>query len=222
MSSAPEPYLPAAGRAWLTSSYDRVIALTMRERAWRPALVDAIERDLPPSGTVVEVGCGSGSLTVALAAARADANVFGVDGDPAILALARRKTGAERVTWLDGLAQSFSLPTASADIALCSLLLHHLADDTKAAALKHIADVLTDTGVLYVADWGPPRGPATALGVRALQLIDGRAGPQSLLDGHLQTMLTAAGFTAPHRKAAHRTVWGTLELWRAQTPTCGG
>ena len=166
MSSTPERYVPAAGRAWLTTSYDRVVTLTMRERAWRPALVHAIAHDLPPAGTVVEVGCGTGSLTVALASARPDATVFGVDGDDAVLALARRKRGAERVTWLNGLAQSFQLPVASADVALCSLLLHHLADDTKHAALQHIANILTNDGALHIADWGPPRGPATALGAR--------------------------------------------------------
>lgn len=208
--------MPAAGRAWLTSSYDRVVALTMREPAWRPALVDAIAHDLPPAGTVVEVGCGTGSLTVALAAARPDAAVFGVDGDDAVLALARRKSGAERVTWLNGLAQSFLLPVTSADVALCSLLLHHLADDAKQSALQHIADILTNDGVLHIADWGPPRGPATAIGARALQVIDGRVGPQSLLDGQLPQMLAAAGFTTPRRQAALRTMWGTLELWRAR------
>lgn len=209
-------FVPAAGRAWLTGGYDRAVAVSMRERAWRPSLVAAVARDLPSSGTVVEVGCGTGSLTVALAAARPDATVIGVDGDPAVLAIARRKPGAGRVTWIEGFAGSFLLPTASAHVALCSLLLHHLSDADKAAALDHIADVLTDDGVLHVADWGPPRGPATALGARALQLLDGRAGPQSLLDGQLPGMLAAAGFTASRRHAALRTVWGTLEVWRAQ------
>lgn len=115
-----------------------------------------------------------------------------------------------------GACQSFLLPAAGADVVLCSLLLHHLADDAKDAALQHIADVLGDEGVLHVADWGPPRGPAPALGARALQLIDGRAGTQSLLDGQLPVMLTAAGFAANHRHGTLRTMWGTLELWRAE------
>jgi SAM-dependent methyltransferase len=209
-------YVPAAGRAWLTGSYDRAVALTMRERAWRPALVDAVSRDLPRGGTVVEVGCGTGSLTVALAAARPDARAVGIDGDPDVLALARRKPGAGQVTWVEGLAGSFLLQTASVDVVVCSLLLHHLGDDAKVAALEHVADVLVDGGALHVADWGPPRGPASALGARALMLLDGRAGPRSLLDGELPAMLTTAGFTQPRLRASRRTVWGTLEVWRAQ------
>ncbi|MEO6712969.1 MAG: class I SAM-dependent methyltransferase [Mycobacteriales bacterium] len=190
----PEHYVPAAGRAWLTRSYDRAVAVSMREGAWRPALVEAVAHDLPMCGTAVEVGCGTGSLTIALAAARPDATVIGVDGDPAVLAIARRKVGAEYVTWQQGLAGSFLLQAAGADVALCSLLLHHLTDDAKAAALEHIFDVLGERGVLHVADWGPPRGPASKLGARALQVLDGRAGPQSLLEGELPAMFTAAGF----------------------------
>jgi len=164
----------------------------------------------------VEVGCGTGSLAVAFAAARRDARVVGVDGDPAVLQSARRKPGAAQVTWLEGLAGSFLLQTASVDVVVCSLLLPHLGDDAKVAALKHIADVLVDGGALHVADWGPPRGPASALGARALMLLDGRAGPRSLLDGELPAMLTTAGFAQPRLRASRRTVWGTLELWRAQ------
>ena len=216
MSAQGERYVPAAGRAWLTGSYDTTVALSMREAAWRPVLVDAVAGDVPRGGTAVEVGCGTGSLTTALAAARPDATVIGVDGDASILELARCKPGAERVTWLEGLAGSFAVPAASADAAVCSLLLHHLADDAKAAALDHIAEVLAPRGVLHVADWGPPRGPLGAFGARALQLFDGRAGPQSLLDGRLPAMLAAAGFAASRRHGALRTVWGTLELWCAR------
>lgn len=211
-------YVPAAGRPWLTGSYDRAVALTMREAAWRPALVQAVSRDLPLGGSVVEVGCGTGSLTLAIADARPDARVIGVDADPAVLELARRKPGTGRVTWLEGFADSFALPAASADVVMCSLLLHHLVDDDKAAALERAADVLVDNGALHVADWGPPRGPASALGARALMLLDGSAGPRSLLDGRLPAMLTTAGLMAPRRSGALRTVWGTLELWRAQRP----
>ena len=216
MPTASERYVPAAGRAWLTGRYDRTIALTMRERMWRPVLVDAVARDLPHAGTGVEVGCGTGSLTVALATARSDATVIGIDGDSAALTLAQRKPGAERVTWIEGFADAFLLPTTSADVVVCSLLLHHLSDDTKTATLAHIADILTAEGTLHVADWGPPRGPATALGAHALQLFDGRAGPRSLLDGQLPAMLSSAGFAATRRHGTLRTVWGTLELWRAQ------
>jgi ubiquinone/menaquinone biosynthesis C-methylase UbiE len=214
MNATDERYVPAAGRAWLTGSYDRGIALTMREPRWRPHLVNAIAADLPHGGRAVEIGCGTGSLTLALAGARPDAHVTGVDGDPQILALAARKPGADRVTWHEGLAQELPFDDASIDVAVVSLVLHHLTDPVKHDALAEIARVLKPEGRLHVADWGQPRGVATAIGARTLQLFDGAAGPESLLAGDLPRFLRRAGLDA-RRHGSLPTVWGTLELWSA-------
>ena len=35
-------YVPALGRAGLTRFYDAGVRLTMRERLWRPLIVDAV------------------------------------------------------------------------------------------------------------------------------------------------------------------------------------
>jgi ubiquinone/menaquinone biosynthesis C-methylase UbiE len=218
MSDDEGRYVPAAGRARLTGAYDRAVALTMREGRWRPPLVAAVAADLRAGATAVEVGCGTGSLAIALAAARPDAEVVGVDGDPHVLALARGKPGAARVAWREGLAGALPLADASTEAAICSLLLHHLPDEAKAAALRELARVLGPGGTLHVADWGPPGGPATAAGARALQLFDGAAGPQSMLAGALPLMLAAAGFGDARRRGTLRTVWGTLELWSARGP----
>jgi ABC-type lipoprotein export system ATPase subunit len=58
------------------------------------------------------------------------------------------------VTWVEGLTGSFALGAASADVAVavCSLLLHHLPDDAKAAALQHLAEV-------HLADWDRREDP---------------------------------------------------------------
>ena len=210
-----ERYVPAAGRAWLTRSYDRTIALTMREERWRPELVAAAAADLPQHGTAVEVGCGTGTLSLALAQARPDASITGVDGDPEILAIARNKPDASRVLWAQALADRLPLADGETDVALLSLVLHHLDDDTKEEALTEIARILRPGGALHVAEWGRPGGPGTALGARALQLFDGREGPRSLLAGGLRLLLDASGFAPAHRHGTVRTTWGTLELWRA-------
>lgn len=215
MSAGDERYVPAAGRAWLTGGYDRAVALTMREPRWRPRLVGAIAAGLPHGGRAVEIGCGTGSLTLALAEARPDARVTGIDGDPQILALARRKPGADRVAWQEGLAQELPFEDASVDAALVSLVLHHLTDPVKQEALAEVARVLGPGGTLHVADWGPPRGPATALGARALQLFDGADGPESLLAGDLPRLLERAGLQA-RKHGSLPTIWGTLELWSAR------
>jgi SAM-dependent methyltransferase len=214
MSPTDERYVPAAGGAWLTGSYDRGIALTMREPRWRPRLVSAVANDLPPGGRAVEIGAGTGSLAIALAEARPDAQVTGIDGDPQILALAQRKPHADRVTWSEGLAQQLGFDDASVDVAVISLVLHHLADPAKQDALAEIARVLKPDGTLHVADWGPPRSVFAALGAKTLQVFDGADGPESLLAGDLPRLLSRAGLQ-PRKHGSLPTIWGTLELWSA-------
>ena len=77
--------------------YDPIVALVMRERVFRGRLVAQVLADPPADERldVVELGCGTGTNSIRLAAA--GARVVGVDADPEILAQARRKKGAEAV-----------------------------------------------------------------------------------------------------------------------------
>ncbi|SMF82836.1 class I SAM-dependent methyltransferase [Tistlia consotensis] len=64
---------------------------------------------------VLDLGCGTGQLALALA--DDGHRVTGYDPAPAMLAIARAKPGAERVTWRDGAAEA--LPDAPAfDLAV--------------------------------------------------------------------------------------------------------
>ena len=66
-----------------------------------------------PAARVLDLGCGTGRLTLALAAA--GHRVTGVDPARASLDAARGKPGAEQVTWFEGTARSS--PTAAFDVA---------------------------------------------------------------------------------------------------------
>src|SRR5262245_17966382 len=107
-------YVPAAGREAFTRAYDTVVALTMREPRWRPALTEAVIGGLPAGASVVDVGSGTGTQAIALVRARPDVQVVAVDGDPAAEAMARRKAGAESVDWRRGLANALPLADTSA------------------------------------------------------------------------------------------------------------
>lgn len=205
-------YVPAAGRESLTKFYDLGIRLTMRESAWRPALADAVAADGPTA--VVDVGCGTGTLTLAIAA-RTSARVTGVDGDPAILALARAKAGAEAVEWREAYADHLPFDDGSVDRVVTSLVLHHLAPEIKAASLAEMHRILRPGGLLFVADWGKPHGPGTRAAFFGLQLLDGFANTADHAAGLLPRYVADAGFTDVERVARLRTIAGSFEILRA-------
>lgn len=213
MSSATDRYVPAAGRG-LSALYDPALALTMREGAWRPALVQRVVAGGAPD--VIDVGCGTGTLAVALA--RVGARVTGVDGDGEILDRARakaRRAGVE-IDWREGLADALLVPDASADAAVCSLLLHHLQPAAKAAALAECRRVLRPGGRLHVADWGRPADPLQRAAFLGLQLLDGFANTADHAAGRLAALIAGAGFRSVTEHDRLRTVWGTLELLEAE------
>lgn len=217
MSVATEQrYVHAAGRAWLTRVYDPVVALTVRERRFRGLLAERVNAALPRGGTVVDVGCGTGTFAIALAARRPDASAVGVDGDPDILAIARSKPGAEGVDWREGLAGELDLADGSADAVVMSLLLHHLEPGAKRAALADARRVLRASGTLHVADWGRPHDPLMRAAFGVLQAIDGFPNTRDHAAGRLPAFVADAGFANVTTYARLRTVWGSLELLSAQ------
>jgi SAM-dependent methyltransferase len=205
-----ERYVPAAGRRAFTGLYDPVVALTMREATFRGRLVEQVLAGLAPGGAVVDVGCGTGTLAIALAAR--GARVTGVDGDAEVLAIARGKAGAEAVDWREGRAGALPVGDASADRVVMSLLLHHLDAEAKRAALAAAGRALRPGGRLHVADWGRPGDPVMRAGAWALERIDGPEGLREHLERGTAPLLTDAGFAPVAVHDRLRTVWGRLEL----------
>jgi ubiquinone/menaquinone biosynthesis C-methylase UbiE len=211
-----QSFVPAAGRHGLTALYDPIVAATMRERTFRSRLLAQVAAGAP--GAVLEIGCGTGSLTVALAQALPSASIIGLDPDPDALARARAKDTAERIEWREGTAVELALADRSVDRVVASLLLHHLTDEEKLRALHEARRVLRSAGSLHVADWGAPQDPLMHAAFFALRAIDGFERTRAHLRGELGSLIERAGFRQPHRHDRLRTGWGTLELLSA-SPT---
>ena len=112
-------YVPAAGIDALTGVYDVGVRLTMREGRWRRLIVDEIAAVEPR--IVVDVGCGTGTLTIAAADELRESRVVGLDGDRKVLDLARRKDGSERVEWVEGLADELPFGDGEVDALMTTL-----------------------------------------------------------------------------------------------------
>lgn len=78
---------------------------------------------LPPEAVVVDLGCGTGATLQVVAPWVAKA--IGVDREPKMLAVARERVG-KGVDLLQAPLEELPLDDAVADVALCTLVLHHV------------------------------------------------------------------------------------------------
>lgn len=124
-------------------------------RFWKRRLVRLVR--VGPDQQVLDVCCGTGDVTLALA--RTGAEVTGVDFSPEMLTLARRRAARARVAvrFLLGDALALPFPSASFDAVTCSYGLRNLADF--AAGVTELARVLRTGGRLGLLDFGKPAHP---------------------------------------------------------------
>ena len=119
-------FVPALRFQALTRLYDPVVRLTTRERRVKKALIEAAA--VPVGGTVLDLGCGTGTMTRWIKQQYPDARVIGLDADPRILAIAREKAtraGVE-IEFLEANATDIPLQENSVQRVLSSLFFHHL------------------------------------------------------------------------------------------------
>jgi ubiquinone/menaquinone biosynthesis C-methylase UbiE len=99
---------------------------------------------------VIDVGCGEGRFTRALAAEGAE--VFGIDVNDAALAAASAAPGGENVTYMLGRGEVLPFEDASIDVVVYSNSLHHIDADKMAEALGEASRVLKPDGKLCVIE----------------------------------------------------------------------
>ncbi|WP_283136117.1 methyltransferase domain-containing protein [Rhizohabitans arisaemae] len=105
----------------------------VRSHAWRTAANSAayLLPHLRPGMTLLDVGCGPGTITADLAAAVAPGAVTAVDSDGGIVAQAAR-SAAPTVTWQVGDVHHLPYPDGTFDVVHAHQVLQHLADPVDA------------------------------------------------------------------------------------------
>ncbi len=208
----PRPYIPALGHRRLTPFYDLVLRWVFREDVFKRRLVQLV--DPRPGQRVLDIGCGTATLTIMLKQAQPAAEVVGLDGDPEVLAIGRAKAAEAGVelTLEHGLATTLPYPDASFDLVVTSLMLHHLDTVDKERALAEAGRALRPGGVLYVLDIGEARGAAGRLLAPVVRRLERAA---DNVDGKIPRMLRAAGLTQIVEVERFSALFGLITIQRA-------
>lgn len=143
--------------AWLYDSVIRVTTLGQEQSLRRQTIALA---ELRPGQRVLDIGCGTGTLLIGAVQAEPGITAQGIDPSPEMIERARQKAAEAGVeaTFEVGAIENIELEAETVDVAMCSLMLHHLPTKTLHNGLVQILRVLKPGGRLVVIDFPGP-GP---------------------------------------------------------------
>lgn len=151
--------------------------------------------------SVLDCGCGPGSITLGIAAAVAPARVVGIDFGATQIQRARSAAavaGASNVTFETADSYSLPFPDASFDRVFSHALMEHLSDPRR--AMSEIYRVLKSGGTFGVCspDWGgfvlAPPSPALGEAVHAYRSLQASNGGDVEVGRRLGVYLAGCGF----------------------------
>lgn len=203
-------YIPALSFKWLTPLYDPLLKWIMREETFKNQLIQ--QANIQPNMKVLDLGCGTGTLTLMLKRAHPTAEVTGMDGDPQVLDIAREKSGNTNIQWDEGLASSLPYPDSVFDRVVTSLVIHHLVTDDKRRAFKEIYRVLKPLGELHVLDFGAPHSFLTRFMITYMHRLEEAA---DNFDGLIPRFIAESSFCEVKEVQNFVTLFGPLSLWQA-------
>jgi ubiquinone/menaquinone biosynthesis C-methylase UbiE len=208
-------YIPALSWKWLTPFYDPLLKWVMHEEIFKRLLIE--QAQIRSHDRVLDLGCGTGTLTLMIKQAHPEAEVTGLDADRDVLAIARQKTtraGAE-ISFIESLAGEMPYPDGIFDRVLSSLMVHHLTTENKRKTFREILRVLKPNGEFHLLDFGEPR----TIWERGITVV--MRGLEEVADnfaGALPDYLCESGFIQVGEVGHHASIFGPLSHYRAVRP----
>ena len=169
---------------------------------------------VPSRSLILDVGCGTGLLTAAIAKKHSDATVIGIDASKTMIAVAERKRQSENCTYKAALAEKLPFASETYAVVTSALFFHHIHFALKKRCLEEIYRILKPGGQIIIADMDVPYtklGWALSIGA---WLIFRQPEIKENIDGKLDGLITECGFCdikKPVRFSGYISVWSATK-----------
>jgi demethylmenaquinone methyltransferase/2-methoxy-6-polyprenyl-1,4-benzoquinol methylase/phosphoethanolamine N-methyltransferase len=188
----PHPITDGHTITW-ASHYDKLLSVLTLGRAAEMRQTAADLAELSPDDAVLDAGCGTGELAMALRQRLGTfGTVTGVDASPQMIDVARQKKegAALQIEYRVAAVEALPFPDATFDAVVSSLMMHHLPDAARRAGLAEMRRVLKSGGRLLLLDLKRPDGRRDRMSLPMLLHRRLRTGAYEL-----GPLVEAAGFT---------------------------
>jgi ubiquinone/menaquinone biosynthesis C-methylase UbiE len=195
-------FIPAARLSFLTRFYDKPVAFFFSRSFER------ISKNIPlkPTDTLLDVACGPGALLLKFYKQCSSLSLVGLDIDPDILKIARRKIGSRPIELVEASATDMPFPSSTFNHVTSSLAFHHLTTTQKQQAFQEIHRVLKSGGTFWYFDFAKPTG---FLGKCLPRLYRHIEDIEDGIQDRIPEMYKKAGF---HKVKTHWNAFGMISL----------
>ena len=206
-------YMPAAGHDALLPAYDLVTRVFGLNAIYQTLIAQA---ELTEGQRVLEIGSGTGNLTIRAKRSAPGVEAIGIDPDPLALSRALRKShGMTGIRFDRGYAQKLPYRDGEFDRVLSSMMLHHLDSDAKTAAAAEVFRVLRPGGRLHVVDIDAEQSENDG---RLARFFARRRHAAAHFGEPIPRLLSDAGFDCTVLATRRRPVIGRLTFFSATRP----
>jgi ubiquinone/menaquinone biosynthesis C-methylase UbiE len=169
---------------------------------------------VPRQSLILDVGCGTGLLTAAIAENHRTATVIGIDASKTMIAVADRKRRSQNCSYQAALAEKLPFSAESCTVVTSALFFHHVNFALKKRCLQEIHRILKPGGQIIIADMDTPYtklGWALSIGA---WLLFRQSEIKENIDGMLDSLITECGFCGlekPARFSGYISVWSATK-----------
>jgi len=212
-----DDFVPALGIRAPPEVYEAVVDLFCRDEFVKQQLLARVAAAHEVAGSVplhiVDVACGPGKLVRMLAEQQSCCSITALDIDDVMVRRASAATAAlSNVIVSQANVCALPLDDATCDIAIESLLFHHLSDEQKALASSEIARILKANGVFYFVDWVKPVSAWSQIAFNVVKWLDGAENVAAHADNRVLQIIEQNFVALEQQPTLIETSVGTLAI----------